>query len=911
MPSPAKHTAKVLRQSAPGNTPDNGPRELIDAVPAILWRANPDTFHFTFVSRHAEALLGYPLRRWTEEPAFWKDHIYPADKEFVVTQRVKAIRETGAYDLEYRMVAADGRLLWVRDLGWIVAGELVGFIADLSQKRFGSAALGETKLWLRQVIDAIPQEIWSGPADGSIDFCNARWRSELGLTLEDIEGDGWQRMLHPDDRERIVNAWHDSVANGTPYEQLERHRLADGQYRWFLCRGVPLRDEQGRVVRWFGTNTDVENQKQAENNLRRSEQRWRAVFDNARVGVALMDASMHFVAVNAAWKKMIGHSTAELRSMTCMELIHEDDRAAYRVLYDELLTGKRDRFEFEGRYRRKDGSILWAHLNGSALLAPAGEEPLWVVMAEDITERKRLGNELERQNDRLRLLLDLTHQFVAKMDVPSVIDAVLAALRQRDGWTWAAILLPGRSPESSMDRLTVYLNRGSDTSLLAEDTTVPIEGSISGKVYQSGQPVTFRAEDLPGLSLEFRNSTWMQDVSRREGLTGGYILPLVHAGSVLGVLFLATRGVREFEQLDYLQELTQFIAAALNHALRYDELTSSHERLANEKKCIAEQIRSVFDFENIIGRSRALREVLEQVRTVAPTDSAVLLLGETGTGKELIARAIHNRSSRRDQAFIKVDCSAIPATLLESELFGYERGAFTGAIQQKLGRLEIAERGTLFLDEVGDIPLELQTKLLRVLQDQSFERLGSNRTRHLGVRIIGATNRDLEDMVAKGQFRADLYYRLKVFPITIPPLRDRREDIPPLVRHYVRKYAQRMKKQIDTIPAAAMDLFTRYPWPGNVRELQHFIERSVVLTSGHVLQAPLRELEQAIRERRATGTSRAAGRTMAEIERDAILHALRESNWVVGGPHGAAAKLGLKRTTLATRMERLGIARRR
>lgn len=304
-----------------------------------------------------------------------------------------------------------------------------------------------------------------------------------------------------------------------------------------------------------------------------------------------------------------------------------------------------------------------------------------------------------------------------------------------------------------------------------------------------------------------------------------------------------------------------------------------------------------------------MQAVLQQVHTVAPTDSAVLILGETGTGKELIARAIHDRSPREDQAFIKVDCAAIPATLLESELFGYEKGAFTGAISQRLGRLEIADGGTLFLDEIGDLSLELQAKLLWVLQDRTFERLGSNRTLHLDVRVIAATNRDLDEMVAKGAFRADLYYRLKVFPIVIPPLRDRPEDIPPLVWHYVHKYSHRLKKKIDTIPVEVMEAFRRYPWPGNVRELQHFIERSVVLTSGSVLQAPIRALEQDSRMRAASGPAVTKKRTMEEIEREAILEALRESNWIVGGPMGAARRLGLKRTTLASRMARLGISR--
>jgi formate hydrogenlyase transcriptional activator len=286
-----------------------------------------------------------------------------------------------------------------------------------------------------------------------------------------------------------------------------------------------------------------------------------------------------------------------------------------------------------------------------------------------------------------------------------------------------------------------------------------------------------------------------------------------------------------------------------------------------------------------------------------------MILGESGTGKERIARVIHDRSARSDQSFIKVDCAAIPAALMESELFGHEKGAFTGAISQKLGRFEVADKGTVFLDEIGEVSLELQTKLLRVLQDYDFQRLGSNRVRHLDVRVIAATNRNLEEMIEKGQFREDLYYRLKVFPITIPPLRERPEDIEPLVRHYVAKYARRMKKVIATIPASAMEVFMRYPWPGNVRELQHFMERSVILSAGPILEAPLGELDQVIRHHAARNRRLAKFGTMEEIERESILQALKEANWVIGGPQGAAKKLGLKRTTLASKIERLGICR--
>ena len=317
---------------------------------------------------------------------------------------------------------------------------------------------------------------------------------------------------------------------------------------------------------------------------------------------------------------------------------------------------------------------------------------------------------------------------------------------------------------------------------------------------------------------------------------------------------------------------------------------------------LGNEIRNELHFEEIVGRSAALQRVLRDVEVVAPTDSGVLILGETGTGKELIARAIHNLSGRQDRPFIKLNCAAIPSGLLESELFGHERGAFTGAIMRKAGRFEIADRGTLFLDEVGDIPLELQPKLLRVLQEREFERLGSSRTQQVDVRMVAATHRDLKQMVQDGEFRSDLYYRLHVFPLSVPPLRERREDIPLLVRHFVDEYARRMNRCIETIPAQAMEALRSYSWPGNVRELQNFIERTVILSPGSVLRPPLAELKQA-----AVQTPSPELSTLQEMEREHVLRALKESNWVTGGPKGAAAKLGMKRTTLAYRIRKLNI----
>jgi formate hydrogenlyase transcriptional activator len=1016
-------------------------RELIGFVQAIVWRGSAKTFQFTFVSLYAETLLGYPVQRWLDEPNFWRDHIHPDDRESTVAFCAKATNEKRSHEFDYRMIAADGRVVWLHDLVHVVVEndqptELVGVMVDITEKKQAEEALAQSETRLRLTIDAIPQQIWSSPPDGSVDFANQRWRSYLGLGLEKLKGDGWQEMLHPDDKLRVLKAWHESVTQGIPYEQEERHRKADGQYHWFLSRAVPLRDDQGRIARWYGTNTDIEDRKRAEHDLRDSEQRWRAVFENSTVGIALLDETGHFMVVNSTYEELVGRTSSELRRLTCRDLTYtEQDCLATEARIGELLEGKRDRFELEKRYRRKDGAVIWVRSSGSlvretegsprfivflvaditqrkqaehelreseqrwravfansnvgiALLDEAGRflaanaaserqlgytqnelyslslrdlayssqdqlatevalrellegkrnrieierrnrrkdgTVIWVrgsgslvpaaegrprflvVVVEDITERKRLFDQLALERDRLRLLLSVSHQIASHLDLPELFTALVTSLRELEGWEYSAILLP-----ESASRLRIHLVGGSGSSgELKKGMGVPIEGTSAGNVYRSGQPEFFRFADLPPVPANYPELKDWREFAQTEGLDVGCNLPLLQAGKVLGVLALHTRNNLESARADlpFLQELAKLVAIALKNALLYGQLNESREKLAHEKKTIEEQIRDEFNVEEIVGASEALKQVLREVETVAPTDSTVLILGETGTGKELIARAIHNRSARRDRSFIKVDLSAIPGALMESELFGYERGAFTGATTQKIGRFEIADKGTLFLDEVGDLPLELQAKLLRVLQDQTFERLGSNQTRRLDVRIVAATNRDLSRMVESGEFRSDLYYRLKVFPISIPPLRERPDDIPPLVRHCVSKYAQRMRKCIITIPPEAMETFIRYPWPGNVRELQHFMERAVILTPGAVLRAPLAELKQAIREMASKPST--GSRTMEEVERESILQALRESKGVVGGPHGAAVKLGLKRTTLASRMERLGISRER
>jgi formate hydrogenlyase transcriptional activator len=372
------------------------------------------------------------------------------------------------------------------------------------------------------------------------------------------------------------------------------------------------------------------------------------------------------------------------------------------------------------------------------------------------------------------------------------------------------------------------------------------------------------------------------------------------------VLTVASRAEHAFsmDDTDLLHQIANQVAIAVDNALAFREIAELKEKLAEEKSYLEDEIRTVFNFDEIVGESTGLKEVLTQVETVAPTDAAVLILGETGTGKELVARAIHRLSHRSKSPMVKINCSAIPTGLLESELFGHEKGAFTGAISQKIGRLELANKGTIFLDEVGDIPLELQPKLLRVLQESEFERLGSTRTIHVDVRLIAATNQNLAQMVADNQFRSDLYYRLRVFPILVPPLRERKDDIPLLLHYFTQKYARQMGRRIKKIPDQAMAALCNWHWPGNIREMENFVERAVILSRGPVLNVAVDELKEPTRP-----TSETDG-TLHSTEREYILRILRETGWVISGPHGAAARLGLKRTTLQGKMRKLGISRR-
>ena len=500
--------------------------------------------------------------------------------------------------------------------------------------------------------------------------------------------------------------------------------------------------------------------------------------------------------------------------------------------------------------------------------------------------------ELQRENDRLKLLLDMTNALVSNLDCRDLLRSVSASIRQVMRCDTVGVWLPDAD---QVHLRQLAMDFPESKGFVREDSLHPIEGSVLGSVFKSGKPLVLgvMSEQMPPEEAP---------EARAEALESGCALPLISRGRTVGVLTLGSRVENSFspEDVDFLVRAAGQVAIAVENGLAYREIAELKDKLAQEKLYLEDEIRGEIDFEGIVGQSSALRHVLNLVETVAPSDSTVLLLGETGTGKELIARAIHERSRRKERTLVKLNCAAIPTGLLESELFGHERGAFTGAISQKAGRLELADHGTLFLDEVGDIPIEIQPKLLRALQEREFERLGSSRTQKVDVRLVAATNRDLEKMMENREFRSDLYYRLNVFPIRIPPLRERPEDIPLLVRYFTQKYSRRMQKQIESIPAAAMRKLSSWHWPGNIRELENFIERSVILTPGTALQAPIAELSH-------NGRTAPVASARETNERDEILRVLKVTTGRVAGPNGAAARMDIKRTTLISRMKKLGI----
>jgi formate hydrogenlyase transcriptional activator len=504
---------------------------------------------------------------------------------------------------------------------------------------------------------------------------------------------------------------------------------------------------------------------------------------------------------------------------------------------------------------------------------------------------------------RYRALLAVSEAIVSHRDLSTLFQELAGCLRQLVRFDTVCAVL--HDPATQTMRLHVSGRTESPSPLIV----LPIHESPAALVCQTQQPIIIAC-------VEEMRRRWPR-LLEQLGPLGMQCLaevPLTTVRRRLGALVFLSRqpGAYDSIDLDFLRQVADRAALAVENALAFEEIKALKDQLAKENAYLQEEVRTEHNFGDIVGKSEALRRALKEVETVAPTASTVLIRGETGTGKELVARALHDLGPRRNRTFVKLNCAAIPTGLLESELFGHEKGAFTGAVNQKVGRFELADKGTLFLDEVGDISAELQPKLLRVLQEQEFERLGGTKTIRVDVRLVAATHRDLASLVADGRFREDLYYRLNVFPVMLPPLRDRRDDIPRLIRHFTQQFARRMGRQIETIPSSVMDALVQYRWPGNVRELQNVIERAVILSSGPTLQISPSDLQSATAQAQLPSPKApapAAAVTLADAEREHILCALRETDWVLGGSKGAAVRLGMKRSTLQKKMQKLGISR--
>lgn len=634
---------------------------------------------------------------------------------------------------------------------------------------------------------------------------------------------------------------------------------------------------------------DISKRRHIEDQLRKSEEKFRLLIDGARdYAIFMLDPEGKVATWNLGAERILGYRADEVLGKHFSICLPKEDVERGKPEFELRTARATGRYEDEGWRIRKDGSRFWGNMILTAIRDKNGELAGFSKVTRDFTSRKSAEESL---------LLELSTTVLSRLDIQQTFAAIAASFQHLAPHDLATIALIDRASGKLHLHVLSAGNQGRQT----EDITLPIQNTPDGLVYRSQQPLFLEHLDFRTFCPEGLRHY------REAGVKSACWLPLNRRGNVIGTISLGSLRESAFppDRAESLLQVASTVAVTLDNTSVLQQIAGLSDRLKEEKRYLEEELRTEYSFEEIVGQSGGLKRVLKQVETVAPTDATVLVLGETGTGKELIARAIHDLSSRRDHTFVKLNCSAIPLGLLESELFGHEKGAFTGAIVQRVGRLELAHQGTLFLDEVGDLPLELQPKLLRALQEKEIERLGGRRTIPVDIRLIAATNRDLTKMIKEGQFRSDLYYRLRVFPIQIPSLKERVSDIPLLVNYFVSKHARRMNKRIDTIPEQTMKALTRWSWPGNIRELENFIERAVILTRGQVLQAPLGELEMVQQEETTEISS-----DLRTAERDHIIRVLRETNGMIGGPEGAAERLGLKRTTLNSKLKKLGVAKR-
>jgi formate hydrogenlyase transcriptional activator len=745
------------------------------------------------------------------------------------------------------------------------------------------------QLLFRQLFLASPDAIVVTAVDGCISAVNPTAEGLFGYSDTELIGN-LVEMLIPE-RFRAHHPQHRSAYFAAPSPRpmgtgLELYgRRKDGSEFPIDIMLSPVESGGERSI--LTVIRDITDRKQVETALRRSEERFRLLVEGAGdYAIFMLDPEGRVATWNSGAERIKGYRAEEILGEHFSKFYPQESVERGKPQHELEVAAAKGRFEDEGWRIRKDGSRFWANVIITTLRGKDGQIIGFSKVTRDFTDRKRAEESL---------VLELSKAVLANPDIRQILAAIEAGIQRLIPHDVATIALYDASNPHQLQMQ--QLSAGEEQRAIQE-VMLPIEGTPEGW--------TFVNQELLLMSQIGEKRAGQPAHQLKAGIKSGCWVPLNSRGEVLGTLFVGSTREDAFDQhqVETLRQAASQIAGILQVDHGFRRIAQLSSRLKEEKRYLEEELRTEYNFEEIVGESPSLRMVLKQVETVAPTAATVLILGETGTGKELIARSIHTISPRRDQTFVKLNCSAIPFGLLESELFGHEKGAFTGAISQRIGRLELAHMGTLFLDEVGDLPLELQPKLLRALQEKEIERLGGRRTITVDVRLIAATNRDLTKMVKAGEFRSDLYYRLRVFPITVPPLRERSTDIPLLVNYFVNKHAKRMGKRIASIPPETMKTLCAWQWPGNVRELENFIERAVILTPGSTLRAPLAELEMLEEATPATSDP-----NFHAAEREHILRVLRETKGMIGGSGGAAEKLGLKRTTLNSKLKKLGIER--
>jgi formate hydrogenlyase transcriptional activator len=724
-------------------------------------------------------------------------------------------------------------------------------------RRAGFGEMYPSEDQLRKMIDTIPALAWSCLPDGANEFTNKRWRDYTGLSQAEALGSGWQRTFHPDDLGKVMENWRAVQASGEPSGAEARVRRADGEYRWMLHQKVAVRDESGHIVKWYGTSIDIEDRRQAEQKLRQvleeirgSEANLRRTLDTIPALVSSFSPEGSNECMNQRWHDYTGLSPEQSQGDGWQEPVHPDDLAPLMNRWREArMSGEPG--ETEARLRRHDGVYRWFFVRAEPLRDESGKVVKWYVTSTDIEDRKKAEGKLRQDECELRRITDAIPQTIIVQDADGIPIYANKALLDYAGLTIEDVSRPDfraliAHPED--------FERQRDIRPAALLSGLPFEIEVRGRS-KDGQYRWFLARYNPFRDEQGRLVRWY--------VTGTDI----------------------------------------------EDRKRAEDRTKNENVALREEVDKASMFEEIVGTSSTLQAVLTLVAKVAPTESTIIISGETGTGKELIARAIHKRSPRSARAFVSVNCAAIPQSLIASELFGHEKGAFTGALQRRLGRFEMAEGGTLFLDEIGELPCETQIALLRVLQERQFERVGASQPIRADVRVISATNRDLRSAMATGAFRSDLFYRLSVFPIEIPPLRERKDDISMLVEYFIDRYARAAGKNIRNISKKSMELLQSYPWPGNVRELQNVIERSVILCEGETFSVDENWLS---RETPQAGSStQPLVQALATQQRTMIEAALAEAGGQVSGAFGAAARLGMRPSTLESKIRSLKIDKHR